>query len=317
MFPAQAVAQLPEQFDPSFVGSNLMATLKYKDQLEQQRRDAEFKGTQANQVMIPDGKGGFKVNQPLVDAKGAIAQRGAPVVSVNTDKSFFGEVANKLGAQVANGVEQARAAVGTIATVGRLRQALDSGNITAGPGATAVQVLGQVGQVLGVNGQDATERLVNTRQAIRELAKLELDGAAQLRGQGQITEGERALVKRAESGDIDSMTVPELRLLMDTLDKTARFKIKQNASVVERMKGNPKAGDMVQFMQVDMPPEYAPPQRPAQPAQQGQPVAPKPIAQFDSLPDPAQFNGKEMSVSEGNTVQWFKSDGKSWRKITK
>jgi hypothetical protein len=220
----------------------------------------------------PDGRP--LVNQPLVDVKGRIAERGAPrtSVSVNTDKTMFSGAAGEVGKSLGNAADNARAAVGTINTVGQILQALDSGKVIAGPGTTARQFLGQVGQTLGIAGKDATDQLTQTRQAIQGLAQLELDAAQQMKGQGQITEAERSIIRRAASGDIDSISIPELRMLMGGLDKVARFKISSNQRNVELLRQQPGAGALPQFMDVPMPPTYQP--------QQQQPSIPPPPAGF-------------------------------------
>jgi hypothetical protein len=60
------------------------------------------------------------------------------------------------------------------------------------------------------------------------MAQLELDSAAQMRGQGAITENERGLIRRAAAGEIDTMTTGELRSLTDTLGKVAAFRIQRH-----------------------------------------------------------------------------------------
>lgn len=179
-------------------------------------------------------------------------------VTVNTEKQLFGHMAEGVGKDIATAAQNAKAAVGTLNTVNQIREALDTGKVMAGPGTTARVFLGQVGQVLGVAGKDATETLTKTRSAIQGMAQLELDAAQQMKGQGQITEAERGIIRRAASGDIDGMTVPELRVLTDTLDKTARFKIKQNAANVARVKANPQSASLAEFMDVPEPQPYTP-----------------------------------------------------------
>lgn len=215
------------------------------------------------------GPNGPVVNQPLVDAKKSVAKAGASTqaVTVNTDKTLFGHLAGKVGEQIAAGADQARAAVGTLQTVGQINEALNTGKVVAGPLTTARVFLDQVGQVLGMAGKDSTERLTNTRKAIQGLAQLELDAAQQMKGQGQITEAERSIIRRAASGDIDGMTGPELRVLMRSLEKTARYKIQANQANVDRLKADPQSGAVPRYMEVPMPAEYQGPDRRTAPRQ--------------------------------------------------
>jgi len=218
------------------------------------------------------GPGGTSVPNPVVQKyELGKARTGATNISVNTERSFLGDLSKEVGGQVARATEQAKAAAGTLGTVTQIRQALDSGRVVSGPGTTPIVVLNQIGEVIGVNGADATERLNNTRKAIQGLAQLELDAAQQMKGQGQITEAERAIIRRAASGDIDGMTNTELRTLMDSLDRTARYKIRMNQKNVDRLKTNPNAAPIVQFMEVVEPEEYQPRRR-ASDSQPEQPV---------------------------------------------
>jgi hypothetical protein len=190
-------------------------------------------------------------------AKDRRASLGAPKtnVVVNAEKPLVNELAGGVGKALETSRANAQGAASTISTAQRVRRAVDQG-IIAGPTASARVSLSQIGQVLGVNGKDDAEKLLNTRQAIQGLAQLELDAAQQMKGQGQITEAERAIIRRAASGDIDSMTAPELVLLTQTLEKTARAKIASHSSQVDKLSKMPSAAPLLDLMRVDMPGEY-------------------------------------------------------------
>jgi hypothetical protein len=175
-------------------------------------------------------------------------------VGVNTEKSLLSNVAEGLGKGLTDAKGQAQASLGTINTVNRLMDSLNTGKVMAGPGTTFRQYGLQVGNMLGVGGKDAQEKMLNTRQAIQSLAQLELDGAQQMKGQGQITEAERSIIKRAASGDVDSMTVPELRLLGGILDRSARFKIQNYNQQVKPLASMPNAAAIAPFLGVQEPP---------------------------------------------------------------
>lgn len=174
-------------------------------------------------------------------------------VAVNAEKSLLNDIAGGLGKSISGARDNAQAALGTINTVNRLNDALDSGQVVAGPGASFRQFGLQVGNMLGVAGKDGQEKLLNTRQAIQSLAQLELDAAQQMKGQGQITEAERAIIRRAASGDIDGMTAQELRLLGGVLDRTARTKIRSYQSQVAPLRQNPNAAPLAPFLDVPEP----------------------------------------------------------------
>ena len=175
-------------------------------------------------------------------------------VNVNTEKSLLNNLAGGLGKSMTDARDGARAALGTISTVSRLNDALDSGKVMAGPGTSFRQYGLQVGNILGVTGKDANEKLLNTRAAIQSLAQLELDAAQQMKGQGQITEAERSIIKRAASGDVDGMTTGELRVLSGVLDRTARTKIQGYNSQIKPLMSNPNAAALAPFLNVEEPP---------------------------------------------------------------
>lgn len=192
--------------------------------------------------------------------KGSFAQyqldqkkAGASNISVNTEKSLLNDVAGGLGKSLVGARDGAQSALGTIGTVNRLMDALDTNKVMAGPGTTFRQYGLQVGNLLGVSGKDSTEKMLNTRQAIQSLAQLELDAAQQMKGQGQITEAERSIIRRAASGDVDSMTTGELRLLGGVLDRTARSKIQNYNKQVKPLMSNPSAAPLAPFLGVEEP----------------------------------------------------------------
>ncbi len=191
------------------------------------------------------------------------AASGATRVQTNIDagKKFYEHLQGAVGDQIAGAAAQARSAVGTLNTVGQIREALDSGAVIAGPGTTARQFLGQIGQTLGVAGKDATEQLTQTRSVVQGLAQLELDAAQQMKGQGQITEAERGIIKRAAAGDIDSMTMPELRTLTNVMDRSARYKIGLNQENVAKLAAKPGGKEVAEYMTIPMPPAYQPKRR--------------------------------------------------------
>jgi hypothetical protein len=177
---------------------------------------------------------------------------GASSVTVNATKPFINEFAGGMGKAMSDARTNAQGALSTISTVNRLNDALDAG-VMAGPGTSFRQFGLQVGSMLGVAGKDAQEKLINTRQAIQSLAQLELDAAQQMKGQGQITEAERSIIRRAASGDIDSMTAGELRLLGGVLDRTARSKIEAYNSQVEPLMSAPETAGIAPFLRVTPP----------------------------------------------------------------
>lgn len=175
------------------------------------------------------------------------ARAGASTVSVNTaQKPFLNELGKGAGEAVTNAFNQAQQAQGTLANVQQIRSGLK--NIMSGPGANISIGLAQLGEVLGINGASTTEKLQNTRNVIQGLARQELSAAGLMKGQGQITESERGILKRAESGDIASITVPELKTLLGALEKTANYRIGVHNQNLDKLRKDPNAAPMVEYM---------------------------------------------------------------------
>lgn len=173
-------------------------------------------------------------------------------VSVNTEKSFLNEIAGGLGKQVDSSLAQARGASDSLRTIGQLSDVLNSGKVMAGPATKPAMLLTQLGSQLGLAGKDANETLQKTRAAMQQMAQLELDAAGQMKGQGQITENERDIIRRAASGDI-SMTLPELKTLTASLEKTARYRIERHNANVQPLLANPNAAALAPFLTVPTP----------------------------------------------------------------
>lgn len=205
-------------------------------------------------LLIPGKDGNPVLNDPLAKAKQAIAAAGAARnnVSVNTaQKPFLNEIGKGVGEAVNNAYTGAQSAQQSLANIAQMEAGLKSALV--GPGAGVRLKLSQIGQVLGINGADATEQLQNTRNVMQGLARQELAAAGQMKGQGQITESERAILRKAESGDITEMTVPELRTLIAGVRKTAGARIRQHQQNMDRLSKDPNAAGVVDYMKIDAP----------------------------------------------------------------
>ncbi len=188
---------------------------------------------------------------------GAGATRVSNNVAVNTEKSLLNTIAGGMGAQIDASLAQARGASDSLRTIGQLGDILNSGKVMAGPATKPAMLLTQLGSQLGLAGKDATETLQKTRAAMQQMAQLELDAAGQMKGQGQITENERDIIRRAASGDI-SMTLTELKTLTASLEKTARYRIERHNKNVQPLLANPNAAALAPFLTVPSPAQQQP-----------------------------------------------------------
>ena len=203
-----------------------------------------------NKPFLADGSPNPSYQQYELDK----AQRSKPTTTVtvnNADKPFAADLGKGAADIVTQSSQAARGAVDTINTANQIKQALDTGLVTAGPGATFIQAFGQI------TGGDPN-KLVATRQTIQGLSKLTLAARSSLKGQGQVSDFEGKLLAKAASGDIDSMTVPEIRAITDVADRLARASIQQNRKNVERARAVPGSGNVVDFFDVQEPAAYAP-----------------------------------------------------------
>lgn len=173
-------------------------------------------------------------------------------VAVNTEKSLLNEIAGGVGKQVDASLSAAKGAASTISTLNNLDAALNSGKIMAGPATAPAQIALQLGTQLGLGGKNTQETLQNTRAAMQAMAQLELDAAGQMKGQGQITESERAILRKAASGDIN-MTLPELKTLSAVSRRTAQARIQQHNQNVQPLLQNPNAAAVAPFLTVQSP----------------------------------------------------------------
>jgi hypothetical protein len=142
-------------------------------------------------------------------------------------KGVGGDVSQTLNALTAG----ARSANQTLANVDRMLPALDKAIL--GPGADYRTAMLRIGQQLGVAGADANEQLANTRIVVQGLAQQELDAAAQMRGQGGLTEGERGILRRAAAGD-QTLSAAEIRQALTTAQKTSRSRLAEQQDYLQR-----------------------------------------------------------------------------------
>jgi len=147
----------------------------------------------------------------------------APQVNVSTERPLLNSFMDVVGKTFGDAHAGAQGAVGTIGTINTLLTALDAPNMV-GPGATAAQVLGRLAEVGGFGGKDNRERLANTKIVLQQLAQLELDAGSQMKGQGAITDNERAILKKAQAGDLWD-DPREIRAGLLTLAQRARKRI--------------------------------------------------------------------------------------------
>lgn len=174
--------------------------------------------------------------QSVVDAvqqqSTAAARAGAPVVNVKYGESFGSKLGGMQAQMISDSQQQAQSAVGTIGTVAQMKPLVDQAY--TGPGSTTQVALARIGEKLGVGGANRQELLQNTANLIKGAAQLELDAAKEMRGQGQITENEREILRRAQSADPTTLTQAEINAVLNTLETRAAKRIQYHNDLLNR-----------------------------------------------------------------------------------
>lgn len=217
--------------------------------------------TDYNQLIIPDGKGGYVVNDLLLNAKTRVASAGRPSVTVNNkvENKASESVAGQIGPLLSNSLTAAEGASRVEDAANRVIKALDSGKVITGPLANARVTGLQIADVLGIGGANDQERLVETRKAIRALSEMTLQGRKEMAGQGAITDRESALAEKATSGDINNLTAAEVRELAAASKRASQYTRNKHKSRVSTARNLPGMGTVADFFDIpEMPTEQAP-----------------------------------------------------------
>ena len=222
--------------------------------------------------------------------KGPLATATANATASNkANEKGFEKVADKQAEQVAATAGRARTAQqGIMNTVDPMLRVLDSGKFVMGPTADQRVWMRQLGDTMGITGKSNEEILANTRTLIQGMAGQELDSAARLVGQGQISNAEREIIAQAASGKLATMTPPELRQLLLATRKVHLLTIGQHRSNVDVLKKTPGAPTILPEWDINSPGEYVPERR-ATDKSKAKPAAPK--IQPGTVADGYRFKG--------------------------
>lgn len=202
-----------------------------------------------NKPFMTNSQGQAVPNLPFQSFELSKAKAGAPSVSVKNDIKTGESLAGQIGPMVKDSYIAAQGAVQTADAADRIVKAIDSGKVIAGPMANGRLTAMQVGDMIGIGGKDAQEKIANTRQAIRGLAELTLQGRKQMTDQGAITESEGKLAERAMSGDI-TMTAGEIKQLANASRRAAQFIYNQHQAQLKNMRERPDLAGMADFYNV-------------------------------------------------------------------
>jgi len=174
-------------------------------------------------------------------------QAGANNVQVRVDNKMGESLAGQIGPMVKDSRTQTDGAVKMFDAADRIERALNSNQVLAGPGSTQLQTVRQVIQKIG-GGSD--EGIRQTRQVIKSLAQMSVEARKQLAGQGQVTETEAAAVAKADAGDINDLTVGELKDLVTLTKRASHYTAQGHANMLKELQSNPATAGLVPFYQV-------------------------------------------------------------------
>jgi hypothetical protein len=136
-----------------------------------------------------------------------------------------------------------------------------------------------------------------------------------LKGQGQITEYEQKLLERAEAGNIEDFTIPELKDFVSTTEKLARRTHAEHKRLIGVMRQKPETADLVPYYDVpDLPAEPKPATGNRAPEKNAAPRAGE-TYRYKSRPDPANFDeGDILNAPDGTYTLRIRNGRKEWVK---
>lgn len=238
-----ALMRFASTASPQMANNALAQARVLQDQLELYSRPeragaakpASLQELEAYMAMTPEQKAAFeklqKIKQPNVSATATTSPTG---------KSLSAPV----GQRAETSLVKAEGAAGIMENANLVREALNTGNVIAGP---LAGVRTKFAQVLELAGAGDKEKLVNTRTAIQGLAALTLESRAELKGQGQITENEQKLLERARSGNIEDMTIAELQQIVNISQRLATRMWTSHEKLLKTMETDPAAADSIRY----------------------------------------------------------------------
>ena len=184
----------------------------------------------------------YQADLQFINNKLAKESTHTPPVVVNTgdkaDVKFAEKIAGDVAGKIGTSYDNAFAAINTKRIIGDIQKDI-AGGIYAGPGSTTQTTLAQLGTKFGIVDQDVKKAAERTALTMQNLAKLELEAAQSMKGQGTLTDAERAILKRAAGGEIDKFNSNDLSLLVGALDKTSNYKIQSHQELMRRIPNNP------------------------------------------------------------------------------
>lgn len=186
----------------------------------------------------------------FMDYQTALKKAGATNISTKVEAKMGDSLASQVGPMVKDTYTAAQGAVQQIDAAKRIIDAVDSGKIIAGPLAGGRLKVAQIGQILGVTGKDDAETIARSRDVIRGLSEMTLQGRKQMTGQGAITQSEGKLAEKANSGSIEDLTPAEIKQLANASARASRFVYQQHEYNLQNLNSSPDTAKLGKFYKV-------------------------------------------------------------------
>ena len=159
-------------------------------------------------------------------------------------------VAKEIGPIMVASMQKATDAVNQLDIGNRIDTAIKSGTVISGPGTTPRIWLARLAQVVSPGAGNEGEALANTRNVIRGLAQYGIAARGALKGSGPISDFESKSLIKAESGEIENLTIPEIKAIVAVTNRAAKISIKGHNRQIENMRKNPDMAAMAPFYEV-------------------------------------------------------------------
>jgi len=255
----------PKDYDPASV-AKFAQTGNYADLVPVRKREVGPAGQVYDPYSVQPGMVLADPNKPFSAGPNGVvpnaayqqyelgkAKAGKTDINVKTDIKMNEGIASQVGPMMRDSQVAAAGAVQQIDAANRMIQAVDTNKLFSGPTATLRLKGAQIADAIGIGGKDNAEKIANTRQAVRAMAEMTLQGRKSMRGEGAITESEGKLAERAFSGDIDSLTAAEIKQIAKASKRFAEFQSSEHSRKLEQMKKTPGLEGIVPFYDVGKP----------------------------------------------------------------
>lgn len=196
-------------------------------------KPAALQELEAYMSMSPEQKTAFEKLQKIK----------APGTNVSVSTATSKSLAEPVGKLVEASLAKAEGAAGMMENANMIRDALNTGNVIAGPLAGPRT---KFAQVLAAAGAGDREKLQNTLSVTKGLAGLTLESRGELKGQGQVTDTETKLLERARSGDTD-LTLDELQQVVNISQRLSKRLWENHQGLLKKMEADPAAAASISY----------------------------------------------------------------------